>query len=180
MLCGFLGTAWRTVALLCQASLYSRGPLGCSSPGHSRGWKGILLASNWKDATLNSVNANILYPCTVVAEMLTAAMAEAGPLSWDKPHCHSNSLQITKQFREAIQRQYAMGCPATRVSPKWPCAAELETADLIGVSCIFGNHYVQQRKHKTFLKAIEWEAINCHGQHMMCIPYMVISEHGCW
>lgn len=27
MLCGFLGTGWRTVVLLCQASLYCRGPL---------------------------------------------------------------------------------------------------------------------------------------------------------
>lgn len=84
MLCGFLGTGWRTVVLLCQASLYCRGPLGCSSPGHSRGWKGISLGSNWKDATLNSANASILYSCTVVAELVTVAMAEAGPLSWDK------------------------------------------------------------------------------------------------
>lgn len=39
MLCGFLGTARRTVALLCQASLYCLEPpppppLGCSSPCH--------------------------------------------------------------------------------------------------------------------------------------------------
>lgn len=58
MLCGFLGTGRETVALLCQASLYCRGPFGWSSPGHSKGWKGISL-SNWKDAILNSRNASI-------------------------------------------------------------------------------------------------------------------------
>lgn len=84
MLCGFLGTSWRTVVLLCQASLYCRGPLGCSSPNHSRGWKGISLDSNWKDATLNSADASIPHSCAVVAEMLTVAMVEAGLLSWDK------------------------------------------------------------------------------------------------
>lgn len=93
MLCGFLGTGWRTVLLLCQASLYCRGPLGCSSPGHSRGWKGISLGSNWKDATLNSANASILYSCTVVAELLTVAMDEAGPLSWDKS-LHRTTLPL--------------------------------------------------------------------------------------
>lgn len=93
MLCGFLGTGWRTVVLLCQASLYCWGPLGCSSPDHSRGWKGISLGSSWKDATLDSANASILYACTVVAELLTVAMAEAGPLSWDKS-LHRTTLPL--------------------------------------------------------------------------------------
>lgn len=93
MLCGFLGTGWRTVVLLCQASLYCRGPLGCSSPGHSRGWKGISQGSNWKDATLNSANASILYLYKVVAELLTVAVAEAGPFSWDKS-LHRTTLPL--------------------------------------------------------------------------------------
>lgn len=84
MLCGFLGTAWRTVVLLCQASLYCRSPLGCGSPGHSRGWKGISLGFIWKDASLNLVNASFLHSWAVVAKLLTTAVVEAVPLSWDK------------------------------------------------------------------------------------------------
>lgn len=93
MLCGFLGTGWRTVLRLCQASLYCWGPLGCSSPDHSTGWKGISLGSRWKDGTLDSANASILYSCTVVAGLLTVAMAQAGPLSRDKS-LHRTTLPL--------------------------------------------------------------------------------------
>lgn len=93
MLCGFLGTGWRTVVLLCQASLYCRGPLGCGLLGHLRGWKGISLRSNWKDATLDSTNASVLYSCAVVAELLTVAVAEEGPLTRDKSR-HTTTLPL--------------------------------------------------------------------------------------
>lgn len=129
MLYGFLGTAWRTVALLCQASLYCRSPLGCGSPGHSSGWKGISLGFNWKDASLNLVNARIPHSWAVVAELLT--MAEAGPLSWDEPLCGPQLIR-----RLGARRRWGWG---SFKDDSWRCSLDGRS------SCDFSNRYAQKQ-----------------------------------
>lgn len=131
MLCGFLGTAWRTVLLLCQASLYCRGPLGCSLPGHSRGWKGISLGFNWKDATLNSANASILYSWTVVAEFADGrnGRGRAHRVGQITAQNHSATQMVHKSWggSEEPFKDKTQHCPTIRVSRRSPQAMELKT-----------------------------------------------------